>query len=144
MQTYMQQACSKQAASMQQVFSKHAASMQQACSNHASTHTVCMQHASEQATCSRHGFCHGSGAAELRRSHASLSSQMCLTLTTAASACWPATPASLSSGGECYNHLLLNSRAASPLRAYAILNYTLGVGQTRLRGVGFAAIRFCH
>ena len=46
--------------------------------------------------------------------------------------------------GECYNHLLLNSRAASPLRAYAILNYTLGVGQTKLRGVGFAAIRFCH
>ena len=40
------------------------------------------------------------------------------------------------------SRLLLSPRAASPLRAYAILNYTLGVGQTRLRGVGFAAIRF--
>ena len=53
-------------------------------------------------------------------------------------------PASLSRGGEHYNHLLLKSRPASPLRAYAILNYTLGVGQTRLRGVGFTAIHFCH
>ncbi|PZC80765.1 hypothetical protein B5X24_HaOG213989 [Helicoverpa armigera] len=60
------------------------------------------------------------------------------------SACWPAQPASLSRGGEGFNYLRLSSQAASPLRAYAVLNCTLGVGQTRLRGVGFAAIRFRH
>ncbi|KAH9637240.1 hypothetical protein HF086_006884 [Spodoptera exigua] len=50
---------------------------------------------------------------------------------TAASACWPASPASLSHGDVRYNHLLLSSRAAPPLRAFAILKNTLGVGQKR-------------
>ncbi|KAH9630902.1 hypothetical protein HF086_014643 [Spodoptera exigua] len=50
---------------------------------------------------------------------------------TAASACWPAKPASLSHGDVRYNHLLLSSRAAPPLRAFAILKNTLGVGQKR-------------
>ncbi|KAH9634558.1 hypothetical protein HF086_006183 [Spodoptera exigua] len=50
---------------------------------------------------------------------------------TAASACWPASPASLSHGDVRYNHLLLSSRAAPPLRAYANLKNTLGVGQKR-------------
>ena len=110
MQKITHNACSMQA-SMQHA-SKHAA-YKQARSTQAS-----MQHASKHACyMHRHGFCHGSGAAGLRRSHATLSSQIVLTLTTAASACWPAPPANLSRGGEHYKHLLLSSRAASPLRA---------------------------
>ena len=76
----------------------------------------------------RHGFCQGFSAAGLRGSHATFSSQIVSTLTNAASACWLAQPARLSRGGVPYKHLLLGSLAASPLRVYAILNYTLGVG----------------
>ncbi|CAH0700116.1 unnamed protein product [Spodoptera exigua] len=50
---------------------------------------------------------------------------------TAASACWPASPASLSHGDVRYNHLLLSSRAGPPLRTFANLKNTLGVGQKR-------------
>ena len=137
--TSRQQAGSKRAASRQQVCSKNAASMQQTCSKHAaimqqagSKHATSIQHA----TCSRHGFCYGSGAAGFRRHHVCKLSQTAFAHhrsfgILAGAAGQPP------SRWLARSLLLLSSRPAPFLRAYAILNYTLGVGQIRLRGVGF-------
>ncbi|KAF9794599.1 hypothetical protein SFRURICE_018662 [Spodoptera frugiperda] len=96
--TACKQACSMQA-SMQHA-SKHAACKQassmQASKQHASKHAACKQACSMQASMVSvtAPALRGSGGptrANRRRR---------LSLTTAASACWPASPASLSSGGS--------------------------------------------
>ena len=102
-----------------------------------------MQCSARKQAHSKHGFCHGSGAAGLRRHHACKSSQTAFAhhQSFGLLAGWADQPQPRRLAPSL---LFLSAPAALPLRTCAILNYTLGVGQIRLREVGFTAIRFCH